>query len=209
MSEDIKPEDVEKKEALPSEAEKEAKAKAEAEQDPLKTELEKVKKGGRTKKEKLMFTKKRVEQQLEELGEDVSDDIEEEDDDDNKPLTRGDFKRIQQKEATKTALQLTDDIENETERELARFHLQNTIRSTGNPKEDLRLAMNQVNAVKNAKVLEELSRKKDPKRHSSESSSPGNFSSDQEEELTSDEMAFMKPPFNMTKDQIIKTRTKS
>lgn len=220
MSDDIKLEDVENKEVPPSETEEQKKAGDEnetkglnrdgsaKEQDPLKIELEKVKKGGRTKKEKLIYTKKRIEEQLSELdGDAPADDVD--DDDDDKPLTKGEFKKMQQQNATKTALQLADDIENETERELAKWHLQNTIRSTGNPKEDLRLAMNQVNAVKNSKILEELNRKGKPKQNSSGSSAPGKFNDDQEEELTADEMAFMKPPFNMTKDQILKTRTKS
>jgi len=218
----IKEEDLKDKEVPPSETEEQKKVGDEneakglnrdgsaKEQDPLKIELEKVKKGGRTKKEKLIYTKKRIEEQLSELDEDGGANTDnDEDDDDDKPLTKGEFKKMQQQNATKSALQLAEDIENETERELAKWHLQNTIRSTGNPKEDLRLAMNQVNAVKNSKILEELGRKGKPKPNSTQSSAPGTFTGDQDEELTADEAAFMKPPFNMTKEQILKTRTKS
>lgn len=180
--------------------------KSEAPQDPLKPELDKIKdkKEGRTLKEKLIYTKNRVERQLRELeGEEDIDNLPE--DDDDAPVTVGMLKQREQEKATKTALQLADDIENETERELVKHHIENTVKPSGNPALDLSNARAIVNAAKNAKIAEELARKGKPKDHSSGSSAPANKEG-QEEELTADELAFTRPPFNMSKADIIKTR---
>ena len=178
-------------------------AQAEGEQDPLKTELDKVQRKGRTKAEKLIYTKKRVEEQLKELG--IEDEPEE--DEDSKPMTVGDFKKLQATVATKTALQLADEVSNDTERELLKYHLENTIRSTGNPQEDLKLAQGLVNAVKNQQILEEQFRKPTAKSHPSGGGSPAKPASP-EEEFTPEEQAYMKPPFNLTKKQVLATRPK-
>lgn len=179
-----------------------ADSKDSAEQDSLKTELDKVQRKGRTKVEKLQYTKKRIDEQLKELG--VEDEIE--DDEDEKPVTVGMLKKIQAQTATKTALQLADEIPNETERELTKYHLENTIRSTGNPQEDFTLAQNQVNAVKNKQILEELGRKTTPPTHGSNAGAPAN--KEKQEEFTPEEQSFMKPPFNLTKEAVIKARSK-
>lgn len=167
------------------------------EQDPLKTELDKVQGQKRTKEEKLLYSKKRIEEQLEELG------VKEEIDEDEKPVTLGMLKQIQAQTATKTALQLADATPSETERELLKYHLENTIRSTGNPNEDFRLAQSLVNSVKNSQIIEETIRKPIAKP-SSGGGAPANV--EKQAEFTSNELAFMKPPFNMTKEQILQAR---
>jgi hypothetical protein len=127
------------------------------EQDPLKIELERVK-GGRTEEEKAEFTFKKQAERLQALGKDPADILgikkepKEEVEEDDKPVTIGMLKKMQQDTASKTAIQLANDISNETERELAKWHLENTIRSTGNPTKDLELALNLVNGVKKAKL---------------------------------------------------------
>lgn len=173
------------------------------EQDPLQEEYQKVKaKGeGRTHKEKLLYTKNRIEQQLRELGEDVV-----EDDDDDAPLTKGEWKRMQQATASQTAIQLAEDIQSEAERELVKYHLQNTIKSSGNPKEDLRIAQSIVNAKKNSQILEQASMRPTPTTHSSATSAPGQFQPNVE--LSQDELQFTRAPFNMTKEQVIAARKK-
>jgi hypothetical protein len=181
-------------------AEAEAKAKAEAEQDPLKTELERVNKGGRTKLEKLEFTKKRVDEQLREERKAQGFEPEPEVGDDDEPLTKGEFKRIQQETTIKTALQLADEIDNETEKELVKYHINNTIRSTGNPKEDLRLARALANDVKNKQILEQVIQK--PKAKSGSSNGGEAPFKEEEEDLTPEQLIFTKPPFNLTKEQI-------
>lgn len=177
-----------------------APATIEQEQDPLKNELEKVQRKGRTKAEKLLYTKKRVDEQLKELG------IEDEplEDEDAKPMTVGDFKKMQAQTATKTALDLANEVSNETERELLKYHLENTIRSTGNPQEDFKLAQGLVNSVKNQQILEETLRKPPIKTHGSGSGAPPKDT--KQEEFTTEELSYMKAPFNLTKEQIIAAR---
>lgn len=117
----------------------------------------------------------------------------------------GCLKKIQQETVVKTALDLADEIPNEMERQLVKYHLENTIKSSGNANKDLELARGLVNSVKNGQILEETLRKPAPKPASGGGAPP---KVEQQEEFTSDELAFMRPPFNMTKEQIIKARPK-
>lgn len=184
------------------------------EQDPLKVELDKVqRKEGKTEAEKAAYSLKKNAERAKELGIDpaevlgfshaVADDS---DDEDDKPMTMGMFKRMQMDNAAKSALQLAEDIENETERELTKYHLENSIKSTGNPQEDLKLANAIVNSYRNTKILEESARKVAPKTHSSSSSAPAKLGSDIEIQLAPHEIPFTKAPFNMTKEEIVKSR---
>src|ERR1035437_529481 len=165
---DLKMEDlVEKKEVTPASEEKvETKVeetKVETEQDPLKTELERVQKSKYSDEEKAEFTFKKQAERLKALGKDPASILgiekSDEEDGDDTPLTVGMLKKMQQETASKTALQQADEIQNETERELVKFHLQNTIKSTGTPTEDLKLARALVNSVKNSQIMEENNRK--------------------------------------------------
>jgi hypothetical protein len=182
------------------------------EQDPLKTELDRVQKSGRTEKEKAEFSLKKNAERVKSLGGDVASildmDTSESDDDDDKPLTIGMLKKMQQESASKTALQQADEISNETERELVKYHLQNTIKSTGNSAEDLKLARSLVNAVKNAQIGEELARKPIAKTHSNASSANAKVDTEVKVELTEQEKLFLGKPFNLTREQIIKARQK-
>ena len=179
-----------------------AKAEADkAEQDPLKTELEKVQGKQRTKAEKLLYSKKRIEEQLKELGVDDEPVVE----DDEQPLTRGEFKKMQAQEAQKTALQIADEIPNQTERELVKYHLENTIHSTGNPQQDLSFARSIVNDAKNRQILEEQQRKGQASSQSSGSGAPVRHEAPTE--LTIEEQGMMRPPWNLTKEQVIAART--
>lgn len=223
MSENIKQEDLEKK-PLPSEgdeAEKKAGDENEAKglnrdgspkQDPLKQELEKVQKQTtKTKKEKLEYSKRRIEKQLEELGgeegdEPILEDGEKEDDD--KPVTVGMLRQRDAQAATKTALQLADEIADEAERELTRFHLENTIRPTGDPKKDLELAQVHVNDVKNRQIIEQMNHKPEATKIVTDGGHNPNDGKI-EAELTADELPFTRPPFNMSKELIISKRIKS
>lgn len=210
MSENIKMEDLVEKPDLTSEPAQVEETKVDTtEQDPLKIELEKVQRTGKTEKEKAEFSLKKNADRLKELGGDPSailgmDKTDEDLEEDEKPVTLGMLKRMQQDTATKTAIQIAEELPSETERELAKWHLQNTIRSTGNPTKDFELAMNQVNAVKNKQILDEMRRKTTAKTHSSGSSAPAKYEADIE--LTHEELTFMRPPFNLTKEQIIKSR---
>jgi hypothetical protein len=217
MSENIKMEDLieedvtstsEEKEEVIEEPEKEPEITPE--QDPLKIELERVKTSKYTEKEKAEFTLRKNAERVKSLGGDPNSILgieEEPSEDDDEPMTVGMYKKIQQESAVKSALQLAGDIQNETERELVIFHLNNSIRSTGIPSEDLRLARALVNAVKNAQIGEEIARKTQAKTHSN-SSGVNAVDKEVKGELTEQEKLFLGKPFSMTKEQILKARTK-
>lgn len=195
MAEEIKP-------VVPSTTEVKPEVKPEGEQDPLKIELEKVK-TKRTQKEKLIYTKNRIEQQLKELDPDVED-LEPSTVDDDKPITRADLKEFQARNVTKTALQLADDIENESERELVKHYLNNKIRSSGNPQEDFSDARALANKIKNAKIAEMAVQK--PGAVRSSSNGGGTPFVAPEEELSPQEIRMMRAPWNLTKEAILKAR---
>jgi hypothetical protein len=197
-------EEAQVEEQVETEATVETETEVETEQDPLKTELERVqRKSTKTPVEKLLYTKARVEKQLKELGVD-EEGYNSEIDEDDTPLTVGMLKKLQAEGAAKTALQQANEIKNETERELVKFHLQNTIKSTGLPNEDLKLARALVNAVKNTQIIQEQTRKTPPKTHSN--SSGVDAKHEKEIVYTAEELAFMRPPFNNTPAQILAAR---
>lgn len=183
-------------------------------QNPLQVELEKVQeKKGKSELEKATFSIKKTAERIKELGGDPNTilRIEKEgstDDEDDKPLTMGMFKRMELEKAGQSAMQLAESITSEAERELTKYHLENTIKTTGNPQEDLKLARTLVNAVKNTQIIEEAARKPEVKTHSSAASAPANHQEDNIE-LSPAEMPFTKAPFNMTKEAIIAVRPKS
>lgn len=183
----------------------------EGEQDPLKIELEKVKQSGRTEKEKAEFSLRKNAERLKELGGNPASilgvDNTESNDEDDAPVTLGMLKMLQSQQAKKTALELANEITNDAERELTREYLTNRIISTGNPQEDLKLARGLVNAIKNKQILEQANIKPQAKRTSSNGGSAPYVK--EEEELSPEEMSFMKPPFNLTKEAIIKSRTET
>lgn len=210
MSENIKMEDLKETpvDSTSESTEPEEVVESTTEQDPLKTELERVhKKTTRSEIEKAAFSLKKTAERLKELGGDPTEILGIEKDvetDDDKPVTVGMLKAMQSQNATKTAMELADDIQDETEKELTKYHLANSIKSTGNPTEDLSLARAIVNSVKNKQVIEEIKRKVPAKTHSSASGVPAKHTEVQE--LTPEELAFTRPPFNLTKEQILKIR---
>lgn len=177
-------------------------------QDPLKAELEKVqRKEPRSEAEKAAFSLKKNAERVKELGLDPKSILGlDEEVDEERPLTVAEFKRMEAEKAQKSALQLAEDIPGEAERELIKYHLNNTIKPTGNPQEDLKLARAIVNSVKNSQIVEEVTRKSEPNRVATNSGSPakveGAFTP------TPEESAFMRPPFNLTKEDILKAREK-
>jgi hypothetical protein len=114
-----------------------------------------------SKREKLLFTKKRVEQQLSKLG-DVEEepDVELDEEDESRPVTLGDLRRMERERAQQTAVQMADTITDADEKALVKKYLQNRIIPSGNPAEDFALARSMVNAVKNGQVVEEITRQR-------------------------------------------------
>lgn len=176
------------------------------EQDPLKTELEKVK-SGRTEAEKAAFSLKKNADRVRELGGDPASilDIGQPTDGDDTPVTRAELNELIAKQGSKTALQLAEEITDSTERELVKHYLETRITASGNPHDDLRDARRLVNSIKNEQILEEQNRKSPAKTHSNSSGVDGK-SSKPEPELTPEEMLFTKAPFNMSVADIIKSR---
>lgn len=199
----------------PSAEELEAKAKAEAEkadaeaktaetasQEALKKELEKVNKGKFTKRERLEFEKRKIDDQLSKIDEEEGISSVE----DDTPVTVGMLDKLNKEKSKKTSLDLAENIEDETERELAKHYLQNRIVPSGNPEEDLKMARATINSLKNAQIAEELSRKQNPKK----GNAPGNPAKHEAEFVpTPEESIFMSTPYNMSKNDVIKARQKS
>ena len=177
--------------------------------DPLKQELDKVKsKGqGKTELEKARYARQQIDKRISALEGDEGIHADE-DEDDDKPVTVGMLKEKAKETAQKTALDLIEQqIPDETEKELTKYHLQNTIKSTGNPTEDIRLARAIVNDLKNNQIIEEVQRTKEAKQHSSGSGAPAK-KDDDVFVPTAEETAFMKAPFNLTKEAILAARKK-
>jgi len=184
-------------------------------QDPLKVELEKVT-SGRTEAEKAEFTFKKQAERLESLGIDPKNVLgikdpsvvvtNDEPSDDNAPVTVGMLKKMQQQTAEKSALQLADSITNATERELVKYHLENTIRSSGNPQQDFETAQSLVNAVKNKQILDTVVAK--PAAVIASSNGGASSHVEQTPELSKEELLYTQKPFNMTPAEIIATRKK-
>lgn len=175
-------------------------------QDPLKVELEKIEnnKGGKTKLEKALFAKKKIEESIAALSaeEGIDPPLDEEDD---APVTVSMLKARDLKAAQKTAMNLAEDIEDETERKLVIHHISNTIKPSGNPVEDLRHARAIVNEVKNKQIIEELGRNKKAPDTITGNGAPAPKPED-EFVATVEEAGFMKAPFNLSKEMIIANR---
>ncbi len=144
--------------------------------DPIQEELARVK-PVRTEAEKATYTFKKQAEQLKSLGIDPTSLIEPkqsdyDDEDDDKPLTRGEWKKLQQQESRKTSVELAKEIPNESERELAIHYLNNRIVPSGDPQEDLRLALAAINSVKNGQVASMAQNRPTPNQYSSGSGMP-------------------------------------
>ena len=181
-------------------------------EDPLKVELEKFK-GKKSPQEKAKDSLFFNAQKAKELGLDPAEILglkpkEDVVDEEDKPVTRKELEELlfkaAQTTATKTAEELASDIASESERELTIYHIQNTIKSTGDPKEDLRLARALTNAARNSQIIEEQSRKPEAKSHSS-STSGGTTVSEPTVTLTAEEQAYFATGL-VTKDEILRAR---
>ena len=172
--------------------------------DPVKKELNKKKSFSR--RERLNFEKRKIDEQLSDI--DKKEGIERQiDADDDKPLTVGMLKKLEKERAKKTALELAEAIEDEGERELTKHYLTDRIIPSGDPQADLRLAQAAVYSLRNAEIAEEAERKRNPKTRGTP---PGASASHEKQFVpTAEERVFMQPPYNLTKEDIIKARQTS
>lgn len=174
--------------------------------DPIKEELDKVKNRGegKTELERALYKKQQLDKRIAELKGTTGEEIAETDED--KPVTVKMLREIQREDAQKTALQLAEDIKNEYERELTKHHISNTIKPTGNPNEDLRLARAIVNSVRNSQIVEEAARKVKAKEFSNGTSAGEKF----EEEFTpTTEEATLMQGFGLSKEEVLEARKKA
>lgn len=188
-------------------------------QEPATTAVaepsQEIKKGPKetSEKEKAAFSLKKTAERLQELGGDptevlgikpqykidpqVSDET---------PMTVGTFREIQKQDAKKTALDLAEQIEDEGERTRVKEIL-TRLAPSGDAHADLKLARGTVNADKNTQIIEEITRKTDTTKHVT---SPGAGGKPPEAhfEPSAEEAVMMRPPYNLTKEEIIKARPK-
>lgn len=122
----------------------------------------------RSKLETLEYTKKRVDAQIAEERKAMGLEPEE----DDRPVTFKDLKELKVQEATDTAIGLTEAIEDPKLAELTRFHIENTIRPSGDPHTDFVNAKLIVEAVKNGQKAQELARIVAPRSAGSAPSAP-------------------------------------
>jgi len=176
-------------------------AKSSLEDDPVKKEVKKLEKKQFTRRERLNFEKRKIDEQLQELNKEEG--VESPKDDDV-PVTMGMLKKMEQEKSKKTALELAEEIEDEDERTLTQHYIKERITPSGNPQEDLNIARAIVNSLKNSQIAEELERKKSPKGKGTPPGSPK--SHEKEFRPTAEERLFMSPPYNLTKEDVIKAR---
>ena len=204
----------EEKEEAPSAPNEEEKKEVETpetppsqdEDDPLKKELEKIedKKPKFTRRERLNFEKRKIDQQLGELDEDEGIEKPPIDESKDTPVTVGMLEKRDKEQAKKTAIELANDIEEDSERKLTIHYLQTRIIASGNPQEDLKHARAIVNSLKNSQIAEEANRKVKPKSNATPPGGPGKH--EKVFTPTEQERVFMAPPYNLTKEEVIKSR---
>lgn len=189
----------------------------ETSQDPVEAELsrEKSKGEGRTEAEKAAFSLRKNAERARELGVDPLEVLgvskeQEVSTDDDAPITVGMWKKMQEEQGRKSALELADEIPDERERELTKHYLETRIQPSGNAAEDLRFARLAVNSVKNGQIAEEMGRKGTAASFGSSAGAPPKKVDVAVglDALTPQEMQFTRPPLNMTPEQIIATRPK-
>lgn len=172
-----------------------------SQEDLLQAELDRIeKKPKRSRIETLTYNRDRLDKELaderKKLG--ITDE-------EDRPLTVREFKALKTEEAFETALTLADSIENETERKLTKFHLENTIKPSGNPETDLKNARLIVNSVKNGQIVEETLRTTKPKAAGTAGGAPPKET--QPTDLTTEEKTMMSA-FKLTEAQVLAARPK-
>lgn len=195
-------EETEKKEVVPQ-------ATPEAPlQDPVEAELQKEKERKTyTDKEKAAFNLKKNAERAKELGVDPAEVLDlKKDEDEGGDEVPDWYKREKAKEATKTALQMADELQDQNVRNLVKSYLENRIRPSGNPEDDFRLALGAVSSIKNGQIIEEINRPGGAKKTALGGSAP--LKTEPDFTPTPEEAALMAPPFNITKEQILKNRPK-
>lgn len=159
---------------------------------------------------KMKAKKADIEKTLKEFEDD--DDPDEDDDDEeidpDKPLTLRDLQRIEAGKAHKTAKELADAVADPDERKAIQDALRVSINPAfvaSNPQQAFEQARAIANGARNAKIIEEANRRAGrPQNRASGSGAPAKV--DDTFEPTAEEQKYMKPPFNMTKEDVLAAR---
>lgn len=166
----------------------------------------------RTEKEKAEFSLKKNAERLRELGGDPTEALGirpqitlDEDLDDDKPLTVKDFRNLQKRDAHQTAIQLAEQL-GDDERDTVKDILSSRIVPSGDAQRDLKEARAIANADRNAKILEEASRKGIGTRTAAGGSAPAGVEDDFIP--TETEARMMQPPYNLSREKILAIRQK-
>lgn len=200
----------------PEEITTEPSQETEAAENPLETELKRETGRQRTPEEKAAYALRKNAESVAALGLDPLevlglnnkapqgfDTL-----DKDAPVTVGMLEAMRQEQAQKTALQLADEIADPHERELTKKYLVERVKPSGDAHEDLRFARLAVNSVKNTQVVEELNRAGTARSFGSGAGAPPG-TTQKEPEFTELEKSYMKPPFNLTKEQVLAARPKA
>jgi len=160
----------------------------------------------RTEPEKAAFTLQKNAERARELGLDPVEVLGLKKQDGGTPMTVEMYEELQKKNASQSALQLAESsIEDPKELELTKIYLENKVKPSGNPAEDLRTARLMVNAVRTAQIAEIKATAGTPKTHVSAPGAPASQPK-QDAELTKDEIQTMQA-FKLTKEQVIASRS--
>lgn len=152
-----------------------------------------------------------IDKTLREYGED-DDELAADDDDDeidpDKPLTLRDLQRIDAGKAHKTAKELAAAVADPDERKAIQDALANSINPTliaSNPQQAFEQARAIANGARNSKIIEEANRRgKGAGGRATGAGAPAKV--DDFFEPTVEERHYMRPPFNMTKEEILAAR---
>ncbi len=168
----------------------------------------------RTEKEKAEFSLKKNAERLKELGGDPEATLGvqkhlpiDETLDDDKPMTVGMYRDVQKKDATKTALQLADDIQDADRKQAVKDYLTHNIVPSGNAQKDFSIALGAASALKNKEVVEEITRYQSARKTASGGTTPAPHS--EEFKPTADEARMMAKPYNLSKEKIIEARKRA
>ncbi len=178
-------------------------------QTSVQEELEREQgKQTRSEKEKAAFSLRKNAERAKELGIDPAEVLgfstKEVQEGDDAPATVGTVRQLLAEKERATAEQLADEITDPSERELTKLYLKRVVPS-GDAQEDLRFARLAVTSAKSKQTLEEVGRISPARGHISSAGAPAN-KVETEVELSKEEQQFLKPPFSLTKEQVLQAR---
>lgn len=165
------------------------------------------------RKAKLLRKQKIIGKELAKLGVDEDDDEDDEDDEDDgdidpdKPLTLRDINKIEAKKAQLSVQEMVKTISDAGDQAAVREALKSIVPS-GDPAADFKKAVAIANSDRNSKVLQEVARKAAPLTRST-GSGAAPLRTEQEFTPTAAEATYMRAPFNLTKEDLLKARAKA